>query len=308
VEVSKSGFAIWTGYLKVADPFLVGTLGHGKVIISKEARKSVFPASDLVKQRSQEIIFNKVRERPPVSNLCHNGLMTVISITTDQMRKVDQLMVEPFGISLLQMMENAGRSLAEMAKGMLGGSAAGKTVSILCGPGNNGGGGMVAARHLHNWGADVQVTLSVDPTLLKEVPAKQWVILKALRVDQSGTTPVPADLVIDALLGYGVSGDPRPPLSNLICWANEQLAPVLALDAPSGLDTTSGLAHSPTVRASTTLTLALPKTGLLVPAAKKYVGDLYLADIGVPPELYAHPELGLKTEVLFAREAIVLIE
>jgi NAD(P)H-hydrate epimerase len=234
--------------------------------------------------------------------------MEIPSLTTNQMREVDRLMVETYGIALIQVMENAGHHLAQLARRMVGGNAAGKVVIVLCGPGNNGGGGMAAARHLHNWGADVQVRLAAEPARLREVPAHQWAILKALGLDHSGTTPRPADLVLDALLGYGVSGAPRPPVANLIRWANEQPAPVLALDVPSGLDATSGTAYRPTVRATATLTLALPKTALRVTAARAFVGDLYLADIGVPAELYAAPSLRLSVGSIFARKSSVRVE
>ena len=85
------------------------------------------------------------------------------AITTVQMRQVDHLMLEAYGISLLQMMENAGRNLAVLARRLLGASVTGRHIAILCGAGNNGGGGMVAARQLHNWGARVQVQLAAEP-------------------------------------------------------------------------------------------------------------------------------------------------
>jgi NAD(P)H-hydrate epimerase len=233
--------------------------------------------------------------------------MKIPALTTDQMREVDRLMVESYNISLIQMMENAGRSLAELARRILDGNAAGKTIIVLCGPGNNGSGGMVAARHLHNWDADVQVVLAVEPARLKPVPAQQWAILKAMGLDRFEINPEPADLILDALLGYGASGDPRPAVLKWIRWANAQSAPILSLDTPSGLDTTSGMAHDPTVRATATLTLARPKTGLLLPEAKGFVGELYLADIGVPPEVYATSSLGLTVESVFTHDSIVRI-
>src|SRR3990172_4980158 len=84
----------------------------------------------------------------------------VASVTTEQMVEVDRAMMEEYGISLVRMMENAGRNLAELARFKLGGRVEGKTVALLAGAGNNGGGGMVAARHLDNWGAQVIVFLS----------------------------------------------------------------------------------------------------------------------------------------------------
>src|SRR6266508_4939309 len=95
-------------------------------------------------------------------------------LTTNQMIEVDHLMIEEWGITLIQMMENAGRNFAELARRQMGGIVQGKRVAVLCGNGNNGGGGMTAARHLHNWGAHVEVILLGNENRLKDVPAQQW--------------------------------------------------------------------------------------------------------------------------------------
>ncbi len=91
---------------------------------------------------------------------------------------------------------------------------------------------------------------------------------------------------MDALIGYSLSGNPRGVTARLIEALNSVAAPVLSLDTPSGVDTASGEVHKPAVRATATMTLALPKVGLRSPAARLVVGELYLADIGVPPGLY----------------------
>jgi NAD(P)H-hydrate epimerase len=228
--------------------------------------------------------------------------MRVPSLSTDQMREVDRLMIETYGITLEQMMENAGRNLAELARRMLHGRAEGRQIMVLCGMGNNGGGGMVAARHLHNMGAQVSVVLISDPNELKDVPAHQWAILRASFELES------SDMILDALLGYGSRGDPRPPIKNWIERANASGIPILSLDSPSGLDTTSGEPGRPCVRAAATMTLALPKTGLLAPQARDFVGKLYLADIGVPPELYESPSLGISIGPVFAEGPIIHLD
>ena len=225
------------------------------------------------------------------------------ALTTEQMREVDRLMEEDYGISLIQMMENAGRNLAALGRRTLGGAVAGKRVLALCGLGGNGGGGMVAARHLANWGADVDVILAGDESRLKAVPAHQWAIVRRLGLDVEDADPAAADLVLDAMLGYGTRGDPRPPIASWIKRANASGTPVQALDAPSGLDTTSGRPGQPCIRAIATMTLALPKTGLLSPEAADHVGELYLADISVPPALYA--DMGLDLGAIFEKEAIL---
>jgi NAD(P)H-hydrate epimerase len=219
-------------------------------------------------------------------------------LTTDQMIEVDRAMIEDFGIQLMQMMENAGRTLAYLARArFLEGDPRGKQVIVLAGTGGNGGGALVCARHLHNYGAVVHVVVTAPDERFKAVPAQQLGILRRIGLPVVGPEEVAGlvarDLVVDGLIGYSLRGAPRGAAASLIRWANGQKAPILALDTPSGLDTTTGVAHDPSVRAAATMTLALPKAGLRAPRASAHVGQLYLADIGVPPELYAAPGLGL---------------
>jgi NAD(P)H-hydrate epimerase len=222
------------------------------------------------------------------------------------MVEVDRLMIEVYGIMLIQMMENAGRNLAEQAWRMLNRKLSGRTIVVLCGAGNNGGGGMVAVRHLHNRGAEVRVKYASEPGRLKDIPAHQWRILQAMGLAANDDPDLAqADLIVDALIGYGLTGDPRGPAVEWIERANAANRPVLSLDTPSGLDLTTGLPGHPCIRASATLTLALPKTGLLAPSARSLVGDLYLADLGVPPELYQR--MGIEVGPLFADETIIRI-
>jgi len=165
----------------------------------------------------------------------------VPALTTEQMRAVDRAMVEDLHIELVQMMENAGRNLAELAITRFSPTS----VTVLAGPGGNGGGGMVAARHLANRDCQVQVVLS-EPDRLTPVPAHQADILTRMGITIASRAPT-ADLVVDALIGYSLRGDPAGTAAQLITWANGQAAPVLALDTPSGLDLTTGMAGSPTV-------------------------------------------------------------
>ena len=239
-----------------------------------------------------------------------------VAITTEQMRAVDRLMIEDFRISLPQMMENAGRHLADLAWQMVNKDSRPKPPSkilVVCGTGNNGGGGMVAARYLSNWGCDVSIYLAGKTNRLKSTPAKQWETVKRLSLsiiapEDAGLTDRlnEAELIIDAILGYGVSGNPHGLAGaaiNAIFASNRSR--ILALDTPSGLDTTSGIAGKPTVKASATITLALPKIGLIRPSARKYVGDLYVADIGVPPVLYK--KLNIKYPLIFNNQPIIRV-
>ena len=236
--------------------------------------------------------------------------MVVPFITTDQMREVDRAMIEDYGISLVQMMENAGRNLAQLARQrFLDGNPTGRRVLVLAGTGGNGGGGLVCARHLCNWGAEVQVWMTAPSTDLADVPLHQLGILQRMRIATFvvGESPVlpPADLMVDALVGYGLRGQSTGLVAALIDAANNHGAPILALDVPSGVSTTTGAASGSAIRAKATLTLAMPKAGLCAESAKPYIGELYLADIGVPPGLYSRPPLDLEVANVFAQDEIV---
>lgn len=200
------------------------------------------------------------------------------------MREVDRLMVGHCGIGLPQMMENAGRALATLARvRFLGGNVRGARVVVLAGGGGNGGGALTAARRLATWGAEVSIVLAQKAAAMSPVPARQLAIL-----GQLGLVPAepPGDriaLVIDGLIGYSLRGAPRGRAAELISWARSCAAPVLSLDVPSGFDAASGTLFDPSIAAAATLTLALPKCGLSTCEA---TGDLYVADISVPPALY----------------------
>ncbi len=217
-------------------------------------------------------------------------LGSVPTVTAEEMREVDRIAVEELGLLLIQMMENAGARLAELAVRRF----APGSVAVLCGKGGNGGGGLVAARHLANRGIRVSVTLSDEPGALGEVPRHQLAILARTGVPVVSEPPE-ADLVLDALIGYALRGDPGGRSAELISWANAQDAAVCSLDVPSGLDATTGAIGDPCVRAAATLTLALPKSGLL--AAPDVVGELYVADLAIPSSAYA--SLGLRVGPIF---------
>lgn len=229
-------------------------------------------------------------------------------ITSRQMREVDRVMVEEYGIQLIQMMENAGRSLAETARHLLDDSVIGKKIFVAAGKGNNGGGGLVAARHLSNWGAEVIVL--TENSRFSGTPGQQWEILQKLPVKfvmgESALNYISrtkAHLIIDSLIGYGLKGDPRDYLTTLIRKINRSGIPVLSLDIPSGLDATNGEIPSVCIQATATMTLALPKIGLMKTGFRPVVGKLFLADIGVPPALYR--KLGWEIGSVFHSESVI---
>lgn len=233
-------------------------------------------------------------------------------ITTSQMREVDRLAVEEYGIQIIQMMENAGRNLAELVRRMLGNSVLKRSVAVAVGKGNNGGGGLVAARHLYNWGAEVSILTPYEP--LSGISEIQMKIIENLPVvKKTGEAALryvsewKSDVILDALIGYGLSGELYGWISKMIeainTCAYTAKVPVVALDIPSGLDATIGKIHDPCIQASATMTLALPKTGLVNVETRKVVGTLYLADIGIPAILYK--EMGIKIESIFIHDTIV---
>lgn len=241
-------------------------------------------------------------------------------ITTAQMIEVDRAMVEDYGIDMIQMMEMAGRSLADLARRrFLQGDAAGRRVVILAGTGGNGGGALVAARHLHNWGAVVEVFVTAPPRRFAGVPGRQMAIVERLGIptgmaddlevgteqrdlvvgDAPASTGSEPAIILDGVIGYSLRGAPRGPAARLINWANSASTPILSLDVPSGVDSTTGVVFDPAIKAAATLTLALPKVGLGNPNVASNVGELYLADIGVPPELYESDHIGVHAGRIF---------
>lgn len=233
-------------------------------------------------------------------------------VTAAQMREVDRAMIDDFGVTLLQMMENAGRNLAEVVVHIvLGGESRGKRVVVAAGPGGNGGGGLVAARHLHNRGCGVSVILGGDEERVTDSVRHQLNILRnsgvsveSAETGEQNKSIGETDVIIDALFGYSLSGSPRDPAASLIRAINESGVPVVSNDIPSGVDSTSGAVHEPAIRAIATVTIALPKTGLLATDAGQLAGVLYLGDISVPPQLYERV-LGIPVPPIFATGHVV---
>jgi len=230
--------------------------------------------------------------------------MTVPAATTDQMREVDRVAIEEVGPNLHQMMENAGRNLALTVLKTLGANWTSTPITVLAGTGGNGGGGICAARHLANRGADVTVAIT-DPQGLTSVPNEQLEVYRGTPgklADLAALDTLRPGLIVDAIIGYSLGGAPRGVAGRMIEWIGNQPAPVLSLDVPSGIDSTTGEAHGVHVRASVTLTLALPQTGL--DAAT--VGELWLADIGIPREVYRRVGIDVPTGVFGNRFPVAL--
>jgi len=221
------------------------------------------------------------------------------ALTSSEMRELDRKLMEIYHIDLPQMMENAGRALALQSKRFLGSSLIGRKILVMAGKGSNGGGGLVAARHLHNWGAAAEIVLSSPREEMSPVAMKQLRIIDAmgipttLPVGSSKTLDhVSADLILDALLGYSQVGNPRGEIARLINLANDSKVPIIALYIPTGLNPDTGNPNSPCIVAKQTVTLAA------------VVGELFLADISVPLELYR--QIG-ENRVSFEHDQIIRI-
>lgn len=220
--------------------------------------------------------------------------VTVPAISAETMREVDRIAIGEVGPNLFQMMENAGRALAATALRRLGPDSRSIPILVLAGTGGNGGGAICAARHLANRGCDVSVMLTA-PDRLSPVPAQQLRVYRGTDgklLDLKGLGSHRPGLLLDGLLGYGLVGPARGLAARLIETALDYASPVIALDVPSGVDASTGAAevHLP---ATVTLTLALPKTGLDVEA----VGELHLADLGIPVEVYRRAGLDVPDDI-----------
>ncbi len=217
-----------------------------------------------------------------------------VVLTREQVRRLDRLAIEEYGIPGVVLMENAGRSVAEV---VLQACPPDGLVVILCGGGNNGGDGYVVARHLANAGRRVAVYATKDPARLAGDAAIQACIAQRMDLDIEVLTGAQAAadacrlwagaaVVVDAILGTGFSGEIRSPLADVIEACNSVAgASIIAVDVPSGLDCETGRPANPTVRADTTVTFVARKAGFGHPDAAPFLGRVLVGDIGAPRSL-----------------------
>jgi NAD(P)H-hydrate epimerase len=224
--------------------------------------------------------------------------MDTPQLTRQQSRELDRRAQDDYGISGLVLMENAGRGTVDVLERL----GIGGPVVILCGKGNNAGDGFVIARHLEIRGHACRVLLLCPPHELRGDAATNFAIsrksdvpivelasagdVSALRsaLDQHGAG---AAWLVDAMLGTGVEGEPRPPFDTAIDWINvrEAKTQAMAVDVPSGLDCDTGRPAAHTIRADHTCTFAAMKIGYTQPGAAAYTGQVHVCDIGTPPRL-----------------------
>lgn len=217
------------------------------------------------------------------------------SLARDQVRELDRIAISEYGIPGVVLMENAGRACAEAALEMLG-NRLGRRVLVVCGKGNNGGDGFVVARHLANGGADVRiVTVAPVADMLDQENDASVNLQIALKMDmplRECGTPAQVrnalteegawDLIVDAMLGTGISGEVREPYRTAIEAVNESACPVLAVDLPSGLDCDTGQPLGAAVRADRTVTFVARKAGFDAAGASDYTGKVAVAEISIP--------------------------
>lgn len=236
--------------------------------------------------------------------------MSVPAIPGEAMARIDRTMMDELGVDTLQLMELAGYGVADAIRQHAGIDLTSEPrILALAGTGGNGGDAMVAARLLHAWGAKASVILARPRSAFSGIAAHQLGILDRMGIpvdEPEGIQSLPgADLVIDGLLGFSLKGDPRGDLARLIELANGHAAPIVAIDLPSGLEATSGRIGDPCIRAAMTVTLALPKTGLMM-APEDLTGPVWVADIGVPPAVYEDVGAQVPGD-LFAQASLVQV-
>jgi NAD(P)H-hydrate epimerase len=215
-----------------------------------------------------------------------------MALTRAQSRSLDRRASDEYGLSGLLLMENAGRGCVDVLCRL---SCRGP-VAVVCGKGNNAGDGFVIARHLDLRGIAVKVLLLGSPDELRGDAAANYAIAVKAQfplVDLSGPWDAArfeaelagAEWIVDALLGTGATGVPRPPWDEALRRLNATSAHKLAVDLPSGLDCDTGIPADPTFRADHTCTFVAHKLGFENPAAAEYLGAVHILDIGAPRKL-----------------------
>lgn len=227
------------------------------------------------------------------------------------MQSIDRRAMDGMGIAGLTLMENAGTRVTEAIVEYFG-DPAGKLVTVVCGKGNNGGDGFVVARLLHEKGAKVEIFLIGEKAAVKgdariNLERAERLALKITEISDPAQFAISPEcwLVVDAIFGTGFTGTVEYPFDEIIRRINASDAPVLAIDAPSGLDGASGHVSDPTIEADMTVTLALPKYGQIVHPGKDYCGQLLVADIGFPQSAIESENIILN--VLMEDEAAVML-
>lgn len=211
-------------------------------------------------------------------------------VTSQEMREMDRYTIKQLGIPGMVLMENAGIGTHRVIQELID-ELPDPIVYLFCGKGNNGGDGFVVGRHLWDNGATVQIYVVGTEDELKGDALNNYKIIKKLKIpvkfittkkDLENISKQNPDVVVDALLGTGIKGAVHGFMKNVIDSLNELHCPIVAVDIPSGLNADSPAVEGSVIQADATVTMALPKYCHVFYPAKEYVGDLYIADIGIP--------------------------
>ncbi|MBN1269203.1 MAG: NAD(P)H-hydrate dehydratase [Kiritimatiellae bacterium] len=240
--------------------------------------------------------------------------------TTRQMRELDRRTIEEFGTPGEVLMDRAGQGVADAVAALM--DLAGwrhPSILLLAGRGNNGGDAFAAARWLHEMDYRPEVWLASEANQVQGDALKHMSRMKAAGVPLHELPTVEdwedtraagghADVLVDGLLGTGSSGMPRGPVAGAIRYIKERAdrSHVVAIDVPSGLNADTGEAEGDAVEADLTVTMGLPKAGMLAQSAVPYVGTLDVVDIGLPPEYVEEARLGTETELINWRDLEML--
>ena len=234
-------------------------------------------------------------------------------VTSQQMRAIDRSAIEDYGIPGVVLMENAGRAVAQVAAHRSAAIVPHAHILAVCGRGNNGGDGVVAARHLHNKGLSVEICLLAEADQLSGDAAVNYHIARHMgltirempEAQDLGVCLKTAHLLIDAVLGTGASGEVRGPTRSAIEAINQANLPVIAVDIPSGVSADTGAILGEAVRAERTLTFGLAKIGHYCYPGRRCCGEIEIVDISLPAELVAQQDL--RTSLTTGAEAAALL-
>ena len=216
-------------------------------------------------------------------------------VTAGEMKALDRAAIEEYGISGLVLMENAGRQAVELVRSVLG-EVRGKVITIFIGKGNNGGDGLVMARHLLNMGAEVKVLSMVNPEeisgdaavnldIWRKMDQKVFALHHGDGINVVKLVLMNTDMIVDAIYGTGFKGGLAEKAGRVIEALNGSGRPILAVDIPSGLEADTGRTNGACIRADYTITFGLPKLGLILEPGADYTGQLTVADISIPAVL-----------------------
>jgi len=229
------------------------------------------------------------------------------SLTREQIREIDRIALEEYGMPGVVLMENAGRNAAEIIQRTALPDPHRGSVAIVCGSGNNGGDGFVIARHLSNAGIDVTLYMTCEPAHLTGDAAINYYVIEKMGLPYSLLRHEPtiaaarnrwrnSDVLVDALLGTGFTGEVRQPIANVIAALNATPSkptqtpgrkPILvAIDLPSGLDANTGTPSNATIKADLTITMAAKKIGFDAPGSEEWTGSVVVVNIGIPDAIF----------------------